>query len=980
MEVDQTNEPPRSFIAERIIQFKRYVRGKKVLKYSLFALGTFASVAIIVMYYIYYAMDPSVSEDKEFAKDSQMAHKEKGKKKASTARITADSSERREDAHTAEEPSNALSNKNSSLAPEADPLVVKKDEKTFYSAAKSDPKILATEIGKETTVEEIASVYSNSILAKDKMCNDNLCGRCRGCMFYDDLELYDQLVSAAKVYPSTVLYDTTGALTDFVDEIDNLYSNLCEDYMKHLAEELANNRILHIHLRFTSPSNQISNKAPLVCSIFTEGVDGCTAHRFRLQNILKVNSRTFMEIFESSFKYKGYNLRASLKEICRSIGSLKSGESTEATFTMSHAGIVDASSLPSDGKIRKVPVKLTSEQEKCLKKLKEVEYCIEYYDMNKKKQVETVEKYKFAHVVSLFGEPKKSVKKSDLFIAFSPTPSRELEGFFDGAIGFFRNLVQLPDREKKDRNENKYYGSEEVYGVSLLSSISSWKYGKTPIHIKVVAKEEMIESVKICGTTVKRPCTIEEALNVFSLFDQAVILSNTASAEFVQTAKDMLTLLNYKKNKDSVVINIQQNGKSIAGEILMRDSRKNLVHERQYLFSLPSCLEKALSTNTKEPWLCTFMQAFAFAVCESKPSTSNSLKEVITQKHFLGSATAQSADKTVSEDSLDALDELYRYLSDKNGKAVKYVILLVGDSLFLKLSRENELQIDTTYYSYKNKDIVASLRGAFKSNLAFGIFNKKDLVAWSGVKVAYNLYRESLDSVSWNVVDYAYYRLYLAARPLFNIIKRGNLMDVKLSSESASLEENFFERLTSLGRFSTVSLCHPILPIILDSKKGTSLNFQIEMVEKNIKASAGETSCKIDIKCGTFKETVELDFVELGKTTDSTNKEEAAIRQIFTRILNLPKVSKDSETDPKVFMDVHLETLPHSPFLRVVVREKQTTPNEKATLNPIYKINLNLDKVKETAKSMVKEAGDITNADLPVLTNGNIGVLLALLA
>ncbi|KFG26469.1 uncharacterized protein NESG_00615 [Nematocida ausubeli] len=956
MQIDQRDEQRRSFISERLIRFKRYIRGRKLLKYLFFALGTFLSVAMIVIYYIYYMMGSS-------AGDGQDAENERPP------------IEMAEEKGTDINMHMASSDGTDALVPyvEGQPL------NTFHSYAAQTPSIVVTEITEETAVGDLERIYPERIYTAGKTCNDNLCGRCTDCAFYEDRELYTKMKNAVKLYKTTTLYDTTEKLTEFVDGINKMHSNFDEKYMQFLAKEISNDRIVWITLRLTAPSNYMSNKAPLVCSIFAEGIEYCSVHRFRLQVVSKNPGSGYMELLEPYFKYKGYSLRSSLKNLCKQVLALKSGETAEVSFSMV---------LPNHISLSKVSAAEQSESicsahEKNMQLLERAvcsDYTIESIDKSGKTTVESIQKYKLAHFVSLFGYKKKSVKKDNILIAFSATPNRTLEGIFDDAMKYLRRLVKVSKVEKNKIEEGKYYGSEEVYGISLLSSICGWTYKKGPVSIKIAARDGMIEKVSACGMTIHSPCTVEEALQLTPIFDQVVALSNTGSAEFVQTARDTLEILEYKKPGCRAEIEMDLNKNTLFGYIRVYNPLGDLESSKMYEFALLDALCKALEDDTKEPWLSTFMQSLAFAACIKKPENSSAMNEVITVGEFLGAPEPLSKKvhtRKSAEDTWDALDVLYSYLADKKTGPVNYVCLLVGESIFLKLSIVKEIDgekvIYTTLYSYKKKNLVEKIRDALKSNVSFGIFNKKDLVAWSGINVAYNVYKSKIENIALNIVDYAYYRIYFSARPILNAIKRDNLAEIKPNTDSPKMEEEFFAWLAGFTRFSTVSIDHPILPMIMECGSGHSLSFTVELTEKKIKSKASETSCKVNIRSGTFEETVELDYAELGTSSGTVSDNEKALRLLFARVLNLPTVKED----PEAFLHIHIETLPHYPTMYIHVREHGE--GSQAVYNPKEKIEIDLAELKKNAKTFISEAGDAFLVENPqLITNGNMAILLAI--
>lgn len=943
MEDNQQNRSERSFIPEILIRFKRYVRKRKLLKYGLFGVGTFITVALVLIYYIYYKLDPSVGEKTESSKDSMASPEESSERDKSTGGSRGagytDGSKR-------------------------------KEKKLFYGVAKELKNILVTDITDGMTVDSISDVYKERIYSGVYSCKENICGKCSRCMFYNDTDMFSELVARSAECPSVVIYDSIDDLTDFIDGIDYLYSNVSEAYMKYLTEEMILGRIVRIRAKFTSPAKQIDNKAPVFCSILAEGAEGCTVHRFRLQNIERTEeAKSFIETFEMFFRYRGFNLCASLKELCRSIGSLCPGKSVEAVFTADHPEVIE--NEKSAENISLIPYSVAKSFASSPDGFSN--YFMTYVDSNGKYQTDLIGRHKFTHFVSLFGEPRKEVKKNQLLIALSPEPIRKVEGMFDGLLDSLRGIFRSPNKEKKNKEKDirKYYGTENVYGISILSSLCRWKYTDSDISLSILARNKDIERVTVCGVSLDRLCTVDEALNLFSLFDQAIILNDTPCAEFIQRARDTLSIMDTTPEK-SMCISIEQTGNLFEGAIRIYEADGSKSSEIVYLFSLPSKIIKALCKNTKEPWICTFMQSFAFAVAERVPDLSKALPETVSEGDFLGSYTQNNSNNSNSQkiDRPDVLDRLYSYLNDNKSIPVKYVLLLVGDSLFLKMSRKKESAIETIHYAYTHKDISESLRRAINSNMSFGIFTGRDLVAWSSTKVAYDTYSESLKNTLWNIVDYAYYRLYFAARPVLNSIRKGNGIEISLSLEEPKFKESFFEWLMSLGRFSTLALSHPVLPIVLDAKKGGSLDITVEMVEKSVKPDIRETGCKINVICGGFKEKVPLEFIELGKDTSSSRKNEKLLRYVFTRILNLSKIS-DSPTEK---IRISVETFPNSPRMLVNVTEEKEQEVVK-----IGKFKVDLDAVKKNAKALATEVGDISNANIPVLTNGNIGVLLAII-
>ncbi|KAI5165509.1 hypothetical protein NEIRO02_0443 [Nematocida sp. AWRm79] len=963
MQNDQQHEQRRSFISEQLVRFKRYVRGRKLLKYALFAIGTIASVVMIVLYYIYYMMGPLDRKGSDLPPSN-----EPDEMKANSAQKRA-------------LPESILAEMNVKGVSDVEPGSGELECSNFHLHAKNNLSTIITEITEKIMIEDLLNVYKQSIYTPSKTCNDNLCGRCSDCSFYEDESLYNKLLNSVKTYPQSFMYDTTEKMTECIDGIKTLYSNFDEKYMQFLAEEIANDRILFITLRITSPNTCVSKKVPFVCSIFAEGLNSCTAHRFRLQIVTQSEKQEYIEKLEEYFKYMGYSLRASLKEACRSICGLKRGESVEFLFSIAAPSHINISNLSSKNQ-NMTTCESQMVSRKLLKGARTSIYTINYCNTNKQECAEAIGKYKLAHFFSLFGTPKKRIQKDELLVAFSATPNRSVERFYDSALKYFRELIRLPGREKKNPNQGKYYGSEEVYGLSFLSSLCSWNYNKRPISIRIVAKNNTIESFSACGTTLYAPCTVKEALILAPIFDQFVIFSNTASSEFIQTARNCLQTLEYKKPDSAIVIDIEQENAHISGYIRVYNPENQLEFTSVYEFDMLVGINAALEKDTKEPWLCTFMQSFAFTTCSLKPEASSALDEIVTERKFLGTCKPELLKdpmhiKECPKESQDVLDVLYEHLSDSKLGAVKCSSLLIGESLFLKLAVEKEeagkKEVHTTFYNYKNKNLVDNIRKALKSNVFFGIFNKKDLVAWRGVSVAHNKYVDTIENASINVVDYLYYRLYFLSRPILNTIKRDNLMEIALNTDSHKIEDSFFEWLSGFERFKTLSISHPIVFMLMECTTGHSLSFNIEMLEKKVKSKAEETTCKISIQCGAFKETLDLDYIELGKESPAASVNEKSLRLILAQILNLPSIKEDSTA----FLNILVETFPHYPIARVLVKEYGAYTSD--TYLGVKKFKINIQELKENAKIFAKETGDVFSVQtVPKIINGNIGILLAI--
>ncbi|KAH9386483.1 uncharacterized protein NEMAJ01_1379 [Nematocida major] len=932
MEVDQTRESRRSFIPDLLIRFKRCVRTRKLLKYTLLMLGFVLAIGIIATFYIMGAAPSKEHQDGDSAPIEQ----------------------------NDEEKSTCMCEETGSA--DFQPAF---GRARLVASAETDTSMILTEIGESTPRESFNAIYKEKIFSK-KDCSDNLCGKCRQCGFFNDAELFSKLAASAKTYGApALLCDTTSSLTKMLDDVSALYSNYSKRFVQVLAEEIANNRVLQVTLQVYATKNQGMEKAPFMCSIVVEGLQSCFAHRFRLQNLTKASEASLMEMFELAFKYKGYSLRASLKSVCRAICVLKPGERTEVVL---EAVLLDARKKAADSK---------GELARALESPSaQVEYAIRYTSSGKETVQETVKRYKCAHLFSLLGSNGPETDK--IMIAFSPDPIRKVEGFFDWAIDGFRNLIRMPEKEKPKPDQGKYYGTEEAYAISMLSSFAAWRYGQEPVHIKVLAVPGEIRSVAVCGSVLPILCETQDAVELAELFDQVSILAGNACSEFVKIARDALEMLSYAKEGSQAEIEILQSGQNIAASVHMEGPEKISAWKKCYKFVLPLGLCSALKGDTKEPWLCTFMQALAFVTCAEKPEDSKGCDEVVQVRQFLGSEKeCVASNKAPAEKDQDVLDFVYSYLGDKESSEMKYVALLVGKTLFLKFTTEStedaKQVLHSTLYEYTSAGLTGAIRKALGSNVSFGILKQRDFVAWAGVKVAYDEYKPSMTRVSLNVVDYAYYRLYFLARPILNSIKRGNLAELSLADEIPNSEENFCQWLSGLGRFSKFLFSHPLVPIILEAPVGHSLALSIEMLDKKAKKKQEETTCKIRIRCGAFEETVELHYSELNLCTSSDADKDKPVNLLFARILNLPTVKED----PSAYLSVKIESLLHYPSVYITI-EEHGDANDRLHMEK-EKITVNIDTMKKNAKILATDSADAFKMNTPRIINGNIGVIVEIL-
>ncbi|KAI5181495.1 hypothetical protein NEOKW01_1676 [Nematocida sp. AWRm80] len=912
---DHSEINAKPWIVKMLDKIKKYIRRRPVLKYGMIGLGMILCVALVILFHLTVFGDDS-SEGKGPIKDPQ-----------------------------AQDNGNESSRDNRSSLRNIEPFKIPEEKDCKNLHPSNDKSVIVTEITPFTSFNTFSEIYARKIEVTKK-CPDNLCGRCSDCSFVNDQQLYDRLIEAAKS-PDTkvVLYDTIKPLEEFMDGPKDVFSNLSEEYIKYLSKQIMMNQVLYIGFTFSAPAEFINVNIPMVCSIFVEGKSECHAHRFRLRNSHTPKKKDYAERIENLVVYRGINLQSTLKDIILSICTLQPNTSTEIDLTLI---------LPEDTDIYTVdPIieRRASEQFKKHLEYTDIQYVDAEYLVERKEgdelKFDRIEKHKLAHLFTLFGEKKKKIKPNKVFGVLAPVLNKTFTNAIDTIMDVTRKMLQVKDISKIVKDA--YYMYDSVHALSALSSICRWEYAIRPLVLELSVLDGCVY-LQSNGITIMDVGPIESVLQALLPVTEPLLGLSSDCYTFIG---ELVTCLEASMflNDNHLVATLIKHNLAIKASLKVTRAEKD-IFSKEYVFEYEYDLEKALQEETKDPWLYSFLKSLLYCRypknMDIKPE--GYLEEQRTIRNLLG-----------GKEEKDVLDTLYSYLADNPNQRVGYGLLILNETLFLDLIHvRNDVRIRDSYI-FQHKFLTKVLRKALdESNFAYGYFQDKYMYGWITKYVAYDKVQKTLNRTIMNPPFFIHSRLYIFVRAILSTLNANLIDKYNMNITQPKIEETFFEWMSSLGRFSTVSLHHPFIYLVLDYKKGTDLVIKIRVKEKK-----DEKSSEIKIEIGSFEETAILEYVEVPKEKED-DKLDQALRKILGMIVKLEPGNSDS------YVTIYLRSFAiasQASIEAVLGEDKDNSITAK----------FNIDKTQENAKNLVEQTGDLRKAKIPVTINGNISMLFAII-
>ncbi|KAI5172043.1 hypothetical protein NEFER03_1288 [Nematocida sp. LUAm3] len=979
-----TDNHERSWIGQRIVNIKQYIKKRRVLKYSLYALG--GVTCTIIMLGLYLGTLPGeTDEDTEEDAYLQEIGNELGLQDLTDMDLLGTAFI-------------AMEKKMESISEPMIEEVLGEDvhKEELVEIMKKEKNIVITEIAPNMQKKDFENIYYDKLLQNSAECGRNdadgklvICGRCEKCSWVQDsTALFVNLSETAKNVKTPVfLYDTTSLLTPIFKDAKEVFCNINAGLIKYLIEMLMKDEVLFMDLQFTSITNTPTANIPLVCSLFVEGKTTCFAHRFRMRNTILPGSLAIDEMFSGQYAYKGYDLVAFIKKMAIGICSLKESHSFGLEINLHSAERLKErySSYPIDerrgGDLFKHFSKSFLPRENGMFSL-----AIMKDNVFTNEKIRMVPKYKFIHFLSHFGEPADKISPDSLFKTLKASTMK----LTSSTVEFIRSLLAAVTITKKTPEIIEMYTSEAAHALTLLSTLCKWRHTRaSEVTVYILVNKSNIESISMSGIRITAIPELSEILKYSSLLKDSFLSTYSVANTFFSRAhmclnqgllqEDRKTLICLKVSKENVSGFLWCNGK-----IALKET---------YSFMLFDQNTKALEKESKEQWLLSLIKSLPFSEKSHASPSVRVLPEKITVLNFLGAPKVDEAedtkepaksDKKTDEDiedeklanipQMDILDAIYTLGSLPSKPKTNYNIMIIDTLMMIQLVRANEdkkeKERDAMMYLYNNKMLSSAIKKCLGASLTYGHFQKKDHYGSILPDLEYTKALKKMENIKLVNPDLLYSRAYLVGRCILNVLKLESISSVKFGSMlNHDFEMNLLEWIVSLERFSTLSLRHHVLYYIFDYRVGSTITFDIKMQDKTSKDSADETKCTIKVSSGAFEEKIPLNYLELPKVA-SDDVEKEKLKLLFSMIFNLyPKPTKKNDPE-QTTLRVMIKSYPMNPGVTIL----GWNPNIKgeSESDPKVAISANYDNTKKNAKKLIEKSKHLDQANLPIIINGNI--------